>query len=58
MTVLDEDRKREEADFRREAEALEARRMAAQSAYVEARKAATTKVVDARTGYRKAGGTD
>ena len=32
--------------------------MAAQGAYVEARKAATSKVVDARTAYRKAGGTD
>ena len=58
LTALDEDRKREEADFRREAEDLEGRRMAAQSAYVEARKAATTKVVDARTAYRKAGGAD
>jgi hypothetical protein len=58
LGALDEDRKREEADFRREAEDLEARRMAAQSAYVEARKAATTKVVDARTAFRKAGGAD
>ena len=55
---LDERRKREEADLRREAEALEARRMAAQSAYVEARKAATSQVVDARTAYRKADGED
>lgn len=58
LGALDEDRKREEADFRREAEDLETRRMAAQSAYVEARKAATTKVVEARTAYRKAGGGD
>jgi hypothetical protein len=58
LGALDEDRKREEADFRREAEDLEARRMAAQSAYVEARKAATSKVVDARTAFRKAGGAD
>lgn len=58
LGALDEDRKREEADFRREAEDLETRRMAAQSAYVEARKAATTKVVEARTAYRKAGGDD
>ncbi len=55
---LDEGRKREEADLRRQAEELEARRMAAQSAYVEARKAATSKVVDARTAYRRAGGED
>lgn len=55
---LDEGRKREEAQLRREAEALETRRMAAQAAYVEARKAATSKVVDARTAYRKAGGED
>jgi hypothetical protein len=55
---LDESRKREEADFRREAEELETRRTAAQVAYVEARKAATSKVVEARTTYRKAGGTD
>lgn len=58
LGALDEDRKREEADFRREAEDLEARRMAAQSAYVQARKAATTKVVDARTAFREAGGAD
>ena len=55
---LDERRKREEADFRREAEDLETRRAAAQSAYVEARKAATSTVVDARTAYRKAGGAE
>lgn len=58
LGALDEDRKREEADFRRAAEDLETRRMLAQSAHVEARKAATTKVVDARTAYRKAGGAD
>jgi len=58
LRALDERRKREEADFRREAEDLETRRAAAQSAYVEARKAATTKVVDARTAYRKAGGAE
>ena len=55
---LDERRKREEADFRREQDALDARREAAQSAYVDARKVATTKVVDARTAYRKSGGSD
>lgn len=58
LATLDDRRKREEADFRREAEALEERRMAAQTAYVEARKAATSKVVDARTAYRNSGGAD
>jgi hypothetical protein len=58
LRALDESRKAEEADFRREEEALEARKDAAQSAYVEARKAATGKVVDARTSYRQAGGDD
>lgn len=55
---LDERRKREEADLRREAEELEARRMSAQSAYVDARKAASSQVVVARTAYRAAGGKD
>jgi hypothetical protein len=55
---LDEHRKREEAALRREAEALEARRIAAQGDYVEARKSATAKVVAARTAYRRAGGED
>ncbi|MDP3173669.1 MAG: hypothetical protein Q8M88_04465 [Phenylobacterium sp.] len=58
LSKLDENRKREEAAFRREAEDLEIRRMAAQSAYVEKRKAATSKLVNARTDYRKAGGAD
>lgn len=58
LLALDEARKREEADFRRQAEALEARRMAAQDAYVRARKGATAQVVDARTAYRKAGGAE
>jgi hypothetical protein len=53
---LDERRKREEADIRREEEDLETRKSEAQAAYVEARKAATAKVVDARTAYRDAGG--
>lgn len=58
LHALDERRKREEAGFRREQDDLEARRQTAQIAYVEARKAATAKVVDARTAYRKAGGED
>jgi hypothetical protein len=55
---LDETRKREEAKFRREAEDLETRRMAAQTGYLTARKAATARVVKGRTAYRKAGGVD
>jgi hypothetical protein len=55
---VDERRKAEEADLRREEDALKARASAAQAAYVEARKAATAKVVEARTAYREAGGRD
>ena len=58
VRALDDGRKAEEADLRREGDELEARKEAAQAAYVEARKAATRKVVDARTEYRKAGGED
>ena len=53
---LDQRRKGEEADLRREQEEIEARQEAAQRAYVEARRAATARVVEARTAYRKAGG--
>jgi len=49
---LDEGRKREEADFRRAQDELDSRREAAQDAYLDARKAATAKVVEARTAYR------
>ena len=56
LRSLDDNRKKEEARFRHEAEELEARREAAQTAYVEARKAATGKVVKARSAYRDAGG--
>jgi hypothetical protein len=55
---LDDRRKREEAAFRQQEDDLERRRTDAQAAYVEARKAATAKVVEARTAYRKAGGAD
>jgi hypothetical protein len=58
LHALDERRKREEADFRREADEFQARREAAQTAYVAGRKAATAKVVEARTAYRKDGGAD
>lgn len=53
---IDERRKREEADFRREEDDLDARKSEAQAAYVGARKAATATVVDARMAYRGAGG--
>ena len=56
LRKLDEDRKREEVDFRSRQDALDARRSKAQAAYVEARKAATTAVVAARSAYRDAGG--
>jgi hypothetical protein len=55
---LDARRKREEAKLRREAEDLEARQMAAQANYVQARKAATSEVVTARAAFRAAGGVD
>jgi hypothetical protein len=58
LQALDERRKGEEADFRHQADELEARRESAQSAYVTARKAANAKIVDARTAYRKDGGAD
>ena len=56
LRSLDDNRKKEEARFRHEADELEAQREAAQTAYVEARKAATGKVVKARSAYRDAGG--
>ena len=58
LRALDERRKNEEADFRHEQDELETRRDAAQSAYVEDRKGATAKLVEARAAYRKAGGED
>ena len=53
---LDDQRKREEADLRRQQEELDAKRAAAQESYVDARKKATAAVVAARNAYRKAGG--
>jgi len=58
LRKLDEARKREEADFRRREAEIQAAREAAQTRYVEGRKAATAAVVAARTAYRKAGGAD
>jgi hypothetical protein len=57
LRKLDADRRSEEATLRREEEALDARRSAAQAAYVDARKSATAAVAAAREAYRKAGGT-
>jgi hypothetical protein len=58
LKALDDRRKREEATFRREEEDFQTRQASAQSAYVEARKSATSKVVSARSAYRDAGGVD
>ena len=58
LRKLDENRKREEADLRRRQDELDAAKAAAQTVYVEGRKAATSAVVDARTAYRQAGGQD
>ncbi len=56
MLGVDQRRKREEAELRVEAKALEVRKVAAREAYVKARKAATGMVFAAREAYRKAGG--
>lgn len=58
LADLEDRRKREKAGFRAEAEDLDRRRVAAQAAYVEARKAAAAQAAKARTDYRKAGGSD
>lgn len=55
---LDDRRKREEVDLRRQQDELNAKRAAAQQSYVDARKKATAAVVAAREAYRKASGTD
>ena len=58
LRKLGDARKSEEAAFRRRQEALDTAKMAAQSAFVEGRKAATAAIVKARDAYRKAGGED
>jgi hypothetical protein len=58
LRELDDARKREEAGFRRRQAELDEAMAAAQSAYVEGRKAATAGIVEARKVYRKAGGKD
>ena len=55
---LEAKRKQEEAEFRREEDALAQRRAAAQEAYVRKRKQANSDVESARRDYRTAGGTD
>lgn len=55
---LDDERKREEAEFRRRQDELDNAKAAAQSAYVEGRQAATAAIVEARKAYRGAGGED
>ncbi len=56
LRKLDEERKAEEATFRRRQDELDAEREGAQAAYVSGRKSATAAVVEARETYRKAGG--
>ncbi|MFA4937626.1 hypothetical protein [Brevundimonas sp.] len=58
LSAIDRARRAEEAAFRRQQEELDAARSAAQAFYVQRRRAATTAVVEARSVYRKAGGTD
>jgi hypothetical protein len=58
LKKLDEDRKDEEENLRREQDALDSRKAAAKAAHVAAHKASTAAVVEARQAYRKAGGSD
>ncbi len=58
MRDLNERRKAQEAELAREQEALDAKRAAAQQAYVETRRKAAAAVAAARDAYRKAGGGD
>jgi hypothetical protein len=56
LRQVEKRRKAEEAELRCEEEALEAKQLDAQTAYVEARKAARAAVEAARQAYRNAGG--
>ena len=56
LSKLDAARKAEEADLRSRQGALDAAKIAAQSAYVADRKAAAAAIAKARAGYREAGG--
>ncbi len=53
---LEDARKREEADFRRRQDELDAAKTKAQCAYVEARKTAAAAVAEAGEAFRRAGG--
>ena len=55
---VDEDRRQEEAAFRRRQDDLDAARAEAQSGYVDQRARASAAVVEARKAYLKAGGED
>jgi len=56
LRELDDDRKRQEAAFRREHAELEVREGAAQEEYVNRRRSATAAIVEARKTYRSARG--
>jgi hypothetical protein len=58
LRKIEQDRKREEADLVRRQEALDQKREAAQTGYMEARKALAVAVAKARHAWRKAGGED
>jgi type IV secretory pathway VirB10-like protein len=58
LKTLDVRRKREEAKLRQEADALEARREAAQDAYVAARKTAVAELAEAGAAYAKSAAQD
>lgn len=56
LKQVDDERKQEEADLRRRQDELDATKTSSQERYVAKRQAATAAVVEARTGYRAAGG--
>jgi len=58
LKKLEDNRKSEEAEFRRRLEKFKAEQLSAQEAYVEARKAASAIAASARRAYRAEGGRD
>lgn len=58
LKKVDDERKREEADFRDRQAALDAEKAQQQVNYIERRKAATASLVAERQAYRRAGGSD
>jgi len=58
LARVDAARKRKEADLQERQRVLDADRRASQTAYIQARKEATARVVEARKAYRDAGGAD